>query len=262
MDFFSLTPDNVEDYIRENHAFSGMWFFHHVPKTAGSSLVAELGKHASPYINVDVSYEDDGETFSERRDHAVSKFCEQVRQDPPRSASGHVLARHLEQIRNQGRDVRSFTFLRHPVERVLSEYNYCRSELHPPHESFIAQFPTVESFVADESERNKCAQYLLDDLTMSWDEIVQLIRSRYQMIGLQERYPVSFLVMSSLVFDMSLPIEKERVGKRRQAVDPGLARMIAEANEIDLALHDAVKTVYERIALSIWTLQRDKALAV
>lgn len=262
MDFFSLTPESVQDYILESRSFSGMWFFHHVPKTAGSSLVAELSNHARPYINVGVSYEDNGDTFAARRDLAVTEFAEKVRTKPPRSASGHVLARHLDVIMDQGQAVRSFTFLRHPVERVLSEYNYCCSALHPPHKSFVAQFPTIESFVEEESERNKCAQYLLDDLTMSWDDILQRMRSRYSMIGLQERYPVSFLMMSSMVFDMSLPVEKERVGKRRKAVDPGLAKMIADANEIDLALHDAVKSVYSRIALSIWTLQRDKVLAV
>lgn len=260
MKFFDLDSQNVSDYILENRSFSGMWFFHHIPKTAGSSLVAELSKNVTPYENIEPSYDDPTTQLYILRNRVVEDFVARMAENPPHSASGHMMPNNIDLIEQQGHPVRFFSFVRHPVERILSEYNYCCSELHPPHKSFMETFPTIEHFIESDGERNKCAQYFVHDPTEPVDVILNRLNERYAMIGLQERYPVSFIFLSSMLYKPSLPTQKERIGKPRDPVDPGLARVIEDANSVDMAIHDAVSEVYGRIARTIWELHRDKAL--
>ncbi|MEP2785160.1 MAG: hypothetical protein ABJO67_17360 [Pseudoruegeria sp.] len=256
MSFFDLNASNIRDYLMSCRQFPGMWFFHHVPKTAGSSLSLELENHCKPYANIRWDYEESSIPFYIRRETAVSEFVERIATDVPRSASGHILAGHVDAIEAVDPNVHCFTFLRNPVQRVISEYNYCCSEGHPPREMFMAKYPTIEDFVHDPVERNRSAKYLLDDQTMSWTDVRDLLARRYQLIGIQERYPVSFLMLSAMMTKMRLPEQSENVAKTRPKVDAGLARMIVDANELDFAIYDSVSTVYHRISDSIWDIHK------
>lgn len=273
MNFFDLNAGNFREYIAQNQSSQNMWVFHHIPKTAGSSLASEMAAHAQPFKNVDF-FEYDGEPvpFTEQRDRCVSKLISDlskgeiyarsgekgmVRHSHLRSFCGHFMGKHLDEMEASFGPLNCFTFLRDPVKRVLSEYNYCCSPLHPPHAEFRARFPSIEHFAHDEWERNKISQYLLPEeifpsANIPWSKARSLLARRYNMIGLQERYPLSFMLMSSLFFGTRLPEVSERVSAEKASIDPGLAQMITQANELDMHLFVSVSHVYDAIGSAMW----------
>jgi hypothetical protein len=257
MNFFDLDATNLLAYLKAQRDFSGLWFFHHIPKTAGSSLAAELSIMAAPYGSIVWEQAGSMEEAWNSREAAAHDFEKRLTSEKVRSASGHLLARHVNQFLAAQPQMRCFTFLRHPVKRVVSEYFYCRSELHPPHQAFRETYPTLEAYIDDPNEQNKAAQYLLPDLNMSWDDSFSFIKSRYQMIGLQERYPVSFLMLTGMLSSMKPPEKNERVSPEKHQIEPQLIHKIAQVNSIDLSIYNATENVYERISEEIWKMHQN-----
>src|SRR3712207_8209906 len=56
-------------------------------------------------------------------------------------------ARHVEQIEKAAGEIRRVTMLRHPVKRVISDYRYQGSPMHPEHEGFRRRCPTLRDFL-------------------------------------------------------------------------------------------------------------------
>lgn len=251
--FFDLTDDEVADFVGEARAFPGLWVFHHVPKTAGSSLAGELASHAAPYCNIVADYTSGEGSHDERMWHAVDDALARHAEVPLRSVSGHLGAAQLGYIRSKVPGSRAFTFLRHPVARLVSEYHYSISPKHPPHAAFRERFPNFQSFIEAPGERNKMSLYLFGTTALDPDEALARLGATYAMIGLQERYPASFLLLSSMIWGAGLPRMRERVGtKPQQALDPALERRILALNQLDLMLYRSVEQVYQRIAETIW----------
>lgn len=251
LNFFDLTADTLAGYLEQSSEFDGTWFFHHIPKTAGSSLAAELAQRAAPYRNLHIDYTDASENYADKIERAVTLFL--AEKANLRSASGHVQARHIERIAAAEPRLRFFTFFRHPVQRVLSEYHYSRSPLHPPHEEFRRRYPTLGDYLDDPREANKMAQYLFAEMPATPEEAKAALAGRYAMIGLQERYPVSFVMLTTMLGGPALPKARERVlATGKTPPDPETFRRVVAANRMDLALYTMVQNVYARIASAIW----------
>ena len=258
--FLTLTAESVADYVGQNRASNGMWLFHHIPKTAGSSLAAELAVNAGEFLNILPDYEQREIPFQVRLDNAFKRFQKRVRQGqtgeaaPVRSASGHLTSRYVVEAVRAFPQTNVFTFLRHPVNRMISEYSYNCSPAHPPHREFVADFPTFEDFARSPEEQNKMAYYMFGPIKLDTTEALAEMDRRYRMIGLQERYPVSFLLLSSMIWAPSLPKMRERVSGAASGPEiPAAVRArIIESNQLDLALFTAVEQVYARISEAIW----------
>jgi hypothetical protein len=259
MKFGALAPGGVAVFVDANHAPERPWFLHHIPKTAGSSLAEEFSANLPPYVNLSVSYDPDTQSTGGLMNEAVERFLAR----PPgswRSASGHVLSHHIRRIREARPEIGLVTFLRHPVARIVSEYRYCRTDRHPPFRSFIAAYPTIGDFLADPREANKMSLYLFGSRSLPPEEAVERLFSTYELVGLQERYPLSFNLMSRLMWGPSAPAARSRVTpatpENAVAVTPGLQERILELNQLDLALYRAVSQVFARIDTEVWALPR------
>lgn len=260
MSFGGLVPGQVGAFIRAQRGRYRAWVLHHIPKTAGSSLADELALHLPPYRNLAVDYAEDTESTVDLMDRAVERF---LAEDPAswRSASGHLLALHVARIARARPDVGFLTFLRHPVARIVSEYRYCRTDQHPPWKAFIARYPTIEDFVDDPREANKMSLYLFGRGEITPREAVARLFNRYAFIGLQERYPLSFKLMSMMLWGGSQPLARTRVTPARAdnavEITPALQARIRQRNALDLAIYDAVAEVYAAIAEEAWALPAD-----
>ncbi|MDO9527247.1 MAG: sulfotransferase family 2 domain-containing protein [Gemmobacter sp.] len=256
--FFDLTPDNLTNYVAEARAHKGLWVFHHIPKTAGSSLGGELAVHAAPYHNILPDYADHDTPFHVRLDTALSTLLTHAKTPGPdgplRSASGHVLATHLRKISKEVPDTRFFTFLRNPLARIVSEYTYNKSPKHPPHMEFRRAYPTLTDFARDPAEHNKMAFFMFDTNRITLADALSEMGKRYDMIGLQERYPVSFLLLSSMIWGPALPKMRERVSEKSDMPEltDDVRRTIFASNTLDLEICTAVERVYNRIAPAVW----------
>ena len=258
--FLSLTSEGLGDYVAQIRASGGLWLFHHIPKTAGSSLAAELAVNAGEFLNILPDYEQLDLPFQVRLDNAYKRFQKRVRHGqtgeaaPLRSASGHLTARYVRETIKAFPQTNVFTFLRHPVSRMISEYSYNCTAAHPPHREFVAQYPTFDSFAASPEEQNKMAYYLFGPVKIDKTEALEEMDQRYRMIGLQERYPASFLLLSSMIWSPSLPKMRERVSGTSSTPEISAASRarIIETNQLDLALFAAVEHVYARLSDAIW----------
>ncbi len=241
-----LFTGRFEEYLDEAAMRGHPCIFVHVPKTAGTSLRNELAQLLRPELNIRVDYKDTTRSFHEKMDLAVAAFLDQHAADPLRFASGHVLGRHVEQIRAALPDARLITFLRDPVARLVSDYRYQRSPKHPVHAEFAASNPDLATYVEVATERNKMAQHLVPaELLASGDarRCVDYMLSAYAFIGTVEMYALSFRVLTTLLGYPSWPKLRDNIGPGEEdttEVPPALAARIRADNAIDCALYDAV----------------------
>lgn len=267
VNFLTLGPDDVDGWIAQGRAWTGPWLFHHIPKTAGSSMAAELAARAGPYANIVPDYSATSSRTADSMIAAIDRFFDQTEAQTEaqtggrvRSLSGHFAGAQFDHLRARLPDGhRAFTFLRHPVARIYSEYNYCMTPSHPPWRLFAERFPTIRDFVDAPQEHDKCAFYMFGTTRIDPQAAIARMAEAYAVIGLQERYPVSFLMISAMIWGPSLPAHRERSAPEAARIDPAIAAAIIERNPVDMALFEAVAGVYNRIGPTLWDRLRPLA---
>ncbi len=105
--FLNLQPD-----------VSAMFFFLHIPRTAGTTLNTVIRNNFAPETLISIY---DREDYRTHAAHSV----EELRS--VRLIQGHLLLQSYDPPLFYGRPVRVFTFLREPVSRLISEYRFLRT---------------------------------------------------------------------------------------------------------------------------------------
>lgn len=95
-----------------------MYFFLHIPRTAGTTLNAILAQNFRPDEIISVYHADD---YSHHREHSAEELA------GIRLIQGHLLLQSYDPPLMYGQAVKVFTFLRDPVARLVSEYSFQRS---------------------------------------------------------------------------------------------------------------------------------------
>lgn len=240
-----LSTHDLRTYLANNADPNALWVFVHIPKTAGSSLSQELRAVIPPYRNICLT--DDqyrrtdlvGTEFWDQLIPPIEAMLIQNAKKPFRSVSGHMFARHVEIIRKAVDRARLFTFLRNPIRRFVSDYNYQRSELHPSSEAFVARYPSIETYVDQCGEHNKMHEYLSIARDEPVDELISRVQEQFAFVGLVEMYPLSFNVLMRLFGENYLPTQRIRIGEPAyESVAPSVRERIAELNALDHAIYD------------------------
>jgi hypothetical protein len=232
------------DYVRSSGIGDALLVFVHVPKTAGTSLRAELAELLPPDVNIEIDYVDASRNYHDKLDEAVAKFLEYIRQHSVRFASGHIMARHVLQIRSEIPDARFVTFLRDPVARVISDYRHQRSPRHAQHQEFRARVPDLDTYLQLRGERNKMAQHLVSTGVLyagDPEECVDYVMRTYTFVGVQEMYDLCFRTLTTLVGTPAWPRLRENVNTEVSAerkIEPELEERIRRANALDCAIYD------------------------
>ena len=255
-----LLDGRFDEYVSTTRRGAKLWLFVHVPKTAGSSLSSEFSTELRPYYNLHIEHTDRSRSAKERFDEKVAEFVEQSKARTFRSASGHIWQQHAQTIRKAMPGVRMVTLLREPAARVLSDYNYQRSPMHPLHEEVIARTPDFMSFAEQPGPRNRMARHLVPMAMIRQErleEAVEHVRRTFAFIGLQERYDLYFRLLTLLTSGrVKEPGDKKRVNEAKEKStlsDEQLAR-VRELNCVDFAIYDAVAGWLEPIEadLAAW----------
>jgi hypothetical protein len=263
MKFGDLGPGRVRDWFE---AVSGgdLWVFQHIPKTAGSSLSAELAANRAPYRNIHVRHGISAGPPEDQRDAAVEDFVTEASRRPVRSASGHLRFRNVEAIRAAFPQARLLTFVRDPVERVISEYHYCRSPEHNDPVGFARAFPTLDDFASAQESGNKMAMYVTGKRNVRPAEVAAEAFARFEFIGTQKLYNLSFRILSTLLWYETPQQAKLRVsGRANKAAELPQATLalIRGNNRADTALFRAVSDVYRDCREEIVAELRRRAAA-
>lgn len=245
MAFGDITRSTLEEFVSSNRFDGELCVFIHIPKTAGSSLSAELDRMRPPYHNIHRRYfYGDKVTFSRIEDE-IAAVIDSGALAEARSCSGHFSWTQAEPIRAARQDARAFTFLRDPVKRVISDYRYSRTPTHPTFKETIERFPTIESYIEASETQDKMARFVMPATICTEAEIDAFISDNYAFIGLLEMYPLSFNILSLLLGHDRMPSEHKR--KTEDTADnavedtPALREMIAAYNRRDTALYDLVR---------------------
>jgi hypothetical protein len=211
-----LFSGKFDEYFARSAAGTPLWLFVHIPKTAGSSLTTELAEFLRPSQNIHIDRTDSTRSYNQRYDDAVTDFIAEAKQRRFRFASGHIIEEHTARIRNAVPDVRMITMLRQPVSRVVSDYRYQRTPMHPTHEEFKKKMPTLAHYVAQLGESNKMTRHLVPKTIIATGDgqaCVNFVMQNYEFVGLQEMYPICFQTLTTLVGNPSVPTVKKRVNE-------------------------------------------------
>ena len=248
-----LFEGRFEDYVSAFRSGSHPWLFVHVPKTAGSSLRAEIAKVLKPEANIFIDHGDKARTHMEKLDHAAASFIERDRLAPHRFASGHLFPQQVDAIRDAIGEIRCITMLRQPVKRFISDYRYQCSPMHPGNEGFRERFPRLVDYLRSKGEHNKATRYLVPaELMQRGDQaaILGYVMEKYHFVGLQEMYPLAFRALFALMGEQRVPTLRIRVNeddRTDQKPAPDIMEEIEAANALDMAVYNALLARWKSI---------------
>lgn len=241
-----LKTQSLDDFIASAPP-SAPWFFVHIPKTAGSSFSNELRAILQPYKNVHIDYTNRSRTHDQQLNDCVDRFIASPDLARVRSASGHIPLPLATRIQTARPDMQLMTILRAPVARVVSDYRYQRTEMHPPHREFIAQFPTLLSYIEHPASHNKMARFIAGPQA-DRATVLRTADEKFAFIGLLEMYAFSFATFFALTGNPGLlPREHLRrtpaTPETEVDVTPEIIARIREVNPLDVALYSHVHAI-------------------
>ena len=201
MPISTLFSQGLDSYLAENaDSPNDFWLFQHIPKTAGSALRNQLFKALGSASGIDVKNIDPSLPLEKRRAEATRQFLQRSKKHPYRCAGGHITMPEVLRILHHHPDAKLITFLRDPVERVISDYVYFHQQ-EATRKSETAQriFASFESFVNHIASQNKMFRFLAPDLSISDEDLSGFVERRFVFIGLQDSYAPSVELLGRLV---------------------------------------------------------------
>ncbi len=257
----SLFGGNFQLYFEDMLKRNPLWLFIHVPKTAGSSLNGELVPILSPSYHILVDYSRVGQRpFNVLLDEAVEKFIVSATEKRYFYATGHIRAEHVDRIVVTLPDVLPVTLLRDPVARFVSDFRYQSSEMHPQHKDFIASHPTIDSYMELPGERNKASAALLPSALREIgdaDACVDYLLTTYGFIGIQEHYPLSLRLLTTLAGSPQRPKVFKRVNtpdaRTGVTLTPAQEARIRADNALDVAIYEDIADRFRAMGTKLET---------
>jgi hypothetical protein len=239
--------------------------FIHIPKTAGITLRdivdTQYDRHAC--------YKIDGERIAESV--AEFKALPAARKGKIRVMVGHMPFGLDEFLPQPSRYI---TFLRHPVDRIVSHYYFVlRDPTNYLHEEVAGRGMTLRDYaisgIATELDNGQ-TRYLSNSLDLPyWKctrehlEIAKHNLKRCALVGLTERFDESLLMLKERlgwgrVFYMPRNVTASRI--RLESLTGYDLAGIETSNALDLELYDFARTLFERqVAASYGQLRADLA---
>jgi hypothetical protein len=161
----------------------------HIPKTAGTSFVAQIGRAAVPWAHVVNGryYPDIGKVLGNARDHLV-ELKEGILNHTYRVVIGHMTRRDVIFSLDGAETMRFAAFIRDPVARFVSEYFYAVSPINPGYADLIERYPTLESFIDNCVDANVITHYLERYRGQPVADIISDLKKYFCFLGYVENY--------------------------------------------------------------------------
>jgi hypothetical protein len=221
------------------------WCFIHIPKTAGVSFAQEA-REKFRYKNVFLTNSDyeaiqsGQQSFTDALKVRLESLRGEILAGKFNFISGHLhYYNSYETLKSFG-PIRLMTFLRHPVDRVVSDYRYCMSPAFPAYLQFRQRYPDIENYLAEKSESNKIYKYLCRNVTEPAIETARRTEESFAFVGLVEDYEY-FRALFWLMNGIAAPAQKRlnitENSERPQVSFTELRERIAAANEHDMTIY-------------------------
>ena len=209
----------------------------HLPKAAGNTSLFFLKKKLTNYFdvqwdNLDNSWKDLLEV------HNINSY---------QLVSGHMTYKHLKAIPSSIEAIKTVTFIRNPVDRLISEYRYKCTPVHPERNLFLESFPTFESFALEYVSPNIIAETLVGG-AKSLQDFIDKAKDTYQFIGISEMFNTSMYMLCTLLGIDYFPIPKRNVTLATDTnafeISQKTYQKIIQRNIIDMQFYDWISQQY------------------
>ncbi len=221
-----------------------MFFFLHIPRTAGTTLNTVIRNNFAPEALISVYNRE------EYRIHAAHSE-EELR--GIRLIQGHLLLQSYDPPLFYGRPVRVFTFLREPVSRLISEYRFLRTwkanhlydYLHRENVDFRRYVESREPKLRYRGRNfmTRCLSgHALDDRDLPRKAVAAAKRhleKNFGFVGIQERFTESLILLGDFLGMNNLLHEKRNAlcGMSDDVVSEEDRAVAAERNQGDAELY-------------------------
>lgn len=232
---------------------SEMIFFMHLPRTAGTTLNTVLRNNFAPEAMLSV-YKD--------TEYARCRELEPEVLDRIRLVQGHLMPASYEPPTLYGRRVRMFTFLRDPLDRLISEYHFLKSwpdnhlyaYLNERSISFRKYLTSEERRLAHRGKNfmTRCLAGNLFapgiSLEVELEQAKRHLAQAFCFVGIQERFDESLLLLAEEISLESLYYERRNAlrGGYAADIDKEDRELAAALNTADLELYAFACGLFER----------------
>jgi hypothetical protein len=223
----------------------------HVPKTAGSTFghrmrdvfraYGRVDLYANIHLGLGVHPEETAPAALVRH---LTTYLAQLPPDRPAVLTGHIRLKDIAPvIAPFGDRIELVTFLRDPIERCISDYNYCLTPKHPDHIRFRQQFPAFSDFLDNDDLVNSHLVHLRPHARATVGETADHLSDRFFFIGQTARFDDDFDRLCDRLGLPHVPPLRVNVGPDRGedgGIDSTLRTQVAKAAAADIALVEAV----------------------
>ena len=230
------------------------YLFLHIPKTAGTTLNTVFDNNMEPGSVLDLYTEDQHKAFADVTYERIARYA---------LVRGHVFIQDFEEILDGPVRFKVFTFLRDPVQRVISEYNFLKrwpkSHLYEylnREDVSLVEYVTSDCPRLRNRGRNNMvnslsgvgAGDLAEGLELAWHHL----KDRFVFFGILERFDESLLMLRKQMGLGNTFYEKQnmRISHADVSVSRQEFEIIREYNRYDLLLYErAVEEFSRRVSL-------------
>jgi hypothetical protein len=217
----------------------------HIPKTAGSSLVALINGYGIRWHHVPAGvYYKEVDAFMGSYRHSLENISDDVKRGNFDLLFGHFTARDLLVAYKSSLTFRNATTLRDPVERMISEYFYSISPAHNGRDVVLEKFPTIEAWVYNNTETEVISSFLEEYKGESAERIATRVMEEYAFVGLTDAIEDSFRAFGN-IFNQANLIEIPKVNvnsSKPTQIGDDLRKVLKERNARDVELYALVSS--------------------
>ncbi len=201
----------------------------HIPKTAGTSFYSTLEESYgfSKVSRFDIKPNIDQILLNHL------PYTESVLPSTFEVLHGHFAIDKMYSLFPASQQYPMITWLRHPVERVLSNYFYLKERLqffmkeHEQNRAILDKMmKTIEEFAATPINQNRMSSFTaakpLED---------------FLFVGIQEFYQEDLTYLGQLLKRHLVAFEVNKTAKKESQIDPSIIQMIEHYNAADMALY-------------------------
>lgn len=223
------------------------FFFLHIPKTAGTTLNRIFSAKYSEKEICSVYSREENDSFAA----LVSDDLEQIK-----LVQGHIFVHDFDSFFTGPFGKKTFTFLRDPVSRVVSEYNFLlnwpKSQLYAylnDSEISLTDYVTSMSPELVYRGKNQMTRSLCGDGDSSPEAMLERAKHNLQRMlffGITEKFDESLLILKDLMDLENIFYERSNVRKKKSKVTEQELVVIREYNELDIKLYSFARELFKQ----------------
>lgn len=230
---------SIGKYFKEIEDFNyDLIAYLHIPKASGNTVISFLNKDDSKHYRV--KWNDIKGTWKE--------FVETKDLSKYKLVSGHYTWNELVQLQKR-KDVNSFniTFVRHPIERLVSQYRYMTTPKHPLYKTFVKNNPNFDVWALRKARRNAISHALAPKSIRDSDIYTNVLKN-FHFIGMQDYFNTSMNILSDITdFKFKAGVVKNKTIKNSVndfEISHATYEKLKVKHQADIALYEKLKNYY------------------